>query len=279
MTGFGSRPPAHAPVARRAFWAWMTLLMLALALPSLQGCAQGASGEDIVTASDEPEQRRRARLRLQLALGYYERGQATVALDETKQALAIDPGFVDAYNLRGLIYMRLEEPRLAQESFRRALSLGGDNPDVLHNQGWLLCQQGEFAQAARSFERALAQPVYAERAKTWLSLGLCQIRAGQAGPAEQSLLKAHELDPGNPVIGYNLAQLLYARGTLQDAQFYIQRINNNGALANAETLWLGAKIEHRLGHAQARDRLGSQLKAYHPGSKELDSYDRRAFDE
>lgn len=279
MTGFDSRLGAHAQEARRVFWAWMTLLMLALTLPSLQGCAQGKSGEDIVTASDEPEQRRRARLRLQLALGYYERGQSTVALDETKQALAIDPGFVEAHNLRGLIYMKLDEPRLAQESFRRALSLGGDNPDVLHNQGWLQCQQGELAQAARSFERALAQPGYAERAKTWLSLGLCQIRAGQAGPAEQSLLKAHELDAGNPVTGYNLAQLLYARGGLQDARFYIQRINNNSALANAETLWLGAKIEHRLGNPQARDRLGSQLRAHYPGSKELDSYDRRAFDE
>lgn len=279
MTVIDARPVPRMKEARFAFWSWATLLMLTVGLVALQGCAQRVSGEDIVTASDEPEQRRRARLRLQLALGYYERGQSTVALDETKQALAIDPGFVDAYNLRGLIYMRLGEPRLAQESFRRALALGGDNPDVLHNQGWLQCQQGEFAQAARSFERALAQPAYAERAKTWLSLGLCQIRAGQPGLAEQSLRQAHALDPANPVTGYNLAQLLHARGASQDARFYIQGINNNGALANAETLWLGAKIEHRLGNSQARDRLGNQLRAHYPGSKELDSYDRRAFDE
>ncbi|EYC51247.1 pilus assembly protein PilW [Hylemonella gracilis str. Niagara R] len=278
MSGFDRRAP-RARIASRSLWAWTTVLMLVVALPGLQGCAQGASSEDLVTASDEPEQRRRARLRLQLALGYYERGQSTVALDETKQALAIDPGFIDAHNLRGLIYMQLEEPRLAQESFRRALALNDDNPDVWHNLAWLQCQQGEYAQATRSFERALAQPAHAARGKTWLTLGLCQMRARQADLAERSLLKAHELDPGNPVTGYNLAQLLYARGALQDARFYIQRINNNGALANAETLWLGAKIEHRLGHAQARDRLGSQLRAYHPGSKELDSYDRRAFDE
>jgi type IV pilus assembly protein PilF len=272
-------PRLGARVARHASPAWAACLLLILALLVMQGCAQVSTQEDLVTTSDEPEQRRRARLRLQLALGYYERGQTDVALDETKQALAIDPAFVDAHNLRGLIYMRLDEPRLAQESFRRALALDGNHPDVLHNQGWLQCGQGETAQATRSFERALAQPGYTGRAKTWLSLGLCQIRAGQARQAEQSLRQAYALDADNPVTGYNLAQLLYARGAWQDARSYIQRINNNAAQVNAETLWLGAKIEHRLGHAQARDRLGSLLRAHYPDSKELDSYDRRAFDE
>lgn len=278
MIDFRQRLDAREGNARRAFWVLAALLLLAV-LPNLQGCASGSTDGDIVTASDEPETRRRARLRLQLALGYYERGQAAVALDETKQALGIDPTFVDAYNLRGLIYMQLEEPRLAQESFRRALSLSGDNPDVLHNQGWLQCRQGEYAQATRSFERALAQPHYAERAKTSLTLGLCQMRAGEAGLAEQSLRKAYELDADNPITAYNLARLLYARGEPQSARSYIQGINNNSALANSETLWLGAKIEHRLGNSLARDRLVSQLRAYHPGSKELDTYDRRAFDE
>ena len=75
--------------------------------------------DDIVTASDEPETRRRARIRLQLAVGYFEQGKTTVALDEVKQALNIDPYVADAYNLRGLIYMRLNDMRLAEESFRR----------------------------------------------------------------------------------------------------------------------------------------------------------------
>ena len=49
------------------------------------------------------------RLRIELAVGYFEQGQTTVALDEIKQALATDPTFADAYNLRGLIYMRLDD--------------------------------------------------------------------------------------------------------------------------------------------------------------------------
>ena len=66
---------------------------------------------------------RRARIRLELASGYYEEGKTEVALDELKQVLAIDPNFADAYNLRGLIYMRLGDNRQAEESFRRALAI------------------------------------------------------------------------------------------------------------------------------------------------------------
>ena len=68
-----------------------------------QGASSGAANRaDLVTESDEPESRRRARLRLELASGYFEQGQINVALDELKQALVVDPNYVDAYNLRGL---------------------------------------------------------------------------------------------------------------------------------------------------------------------------------
>ena len=256
---------------------WLAVALLALA--GLAGCASSsAPTDDLVTASDEPELRKRANNRLQLAIGYFEQGQTTVALDETKQAISIDPAFAEAYSLRGLIYMRLNDLRLAEESFRRALSISPNDPDVLHNYGWMQCQQGRTAEAVQTFTRALNSPTYSGRAKTWLTKGMCQIQAKQYADAEQSLTKSYEYDAGNPVTGYNLAQLLYQRGDAARAQFYIRRINNS-ELANAETLWLGIKIEHRLGNRQAREQLGGQLRSRYPKSRELSSYERGAFHE
>ena len=48
--------------------------------------ASSSSGPQLVTESDESNARRRARLRMELAAGYFEHGQNTVALDEIKQA-------------------------------------------------------------------------------------------------------------------------------------------------------------------------------------------------
>ena len=267
----------------RGWLSWLVMSLIALGtLAGLAGCAGGApSGvmrNDIVTDSDEPEARRRARIRLELAVGYFEQGQTTVALDELKQALVTDPSYADAYNMRGLIYMRLNDMALAEESFRRALSLKPGDPDTQHNLGWLQCQRGRYTEAVQQFSQALANPTYGGRAKTWMAQGLCQLRDAKRAAAEQSLLRSYELDAGNPITGYNLAQLLMERGELVRAQFYVRRINNS-ELANAESLWLGMKIERRMQNADAVAQLGSQLKKRFASSKEYSAYERGAFDE
>jgi type IV pilus assembly protein PilF len=250
---------------------------------ALAGCASGPKDPDtsaagVITPSDESEARRRARIRLELAVGYFEQGKVDVALDELKQVQAIDPNFGEAFNLRGLIYMRLNDMRQAEDSFRRALSLNPRDANTLHNYGWLQCQGGRYDDSIRLFEQAIANPLYVERAKTLMAMGLCQARAGRNADAERSLARSLELDAGNPITGYNLATLLYRRGEFQRAQFYIRRLNNS-ELANAESLWLGIKVERRMNDREAMQQLGDQLRKRFPQSRERTAYDRGAFDE
>jgi type IV pilus assembly protein PilF len=262
---------------------WLLALALA-AVTQLSGCAAPsgvdarAPGADIVTSSDEPEARRRARVRLQLASGYFDQGQTNVALDELKQSLAIDPTFADAFNLRGLVYLRLNDLPLAEDSFQRALALNPREPYTLHNYGWMLCQQGRYALADERFSQALAQPAYTAKAKTYMAQGMCQQRAGQVQLAEISFGRSYELDPANPITGYNLAQLLYERADYSRAQFYIRRINNTD-YANAESLWLGIKVERRMQNQQAFEQLSEQLRRRFAQSREHLALERGAFDE
>lgn len=251
----------------------------------LAGCAGGpgkssapSSKADILTESDEPESRRRARLRLELASGYFEQGQINVALDELKQALVIDPNYADAHNLRGLVYMRLNDAGLAEDSFKRALAINPRDAGVAHNYGWFLCQQARYPESSRLFELAIANPSYQNPAKSLMTQGMCQVRAGQRPQAEQNLSRSYDLDAGNPVTGYNLSMLLFERGELQRSQFYIRRLNNS-ELANAETLWLGIKIEQRLNNLDAMQQLGGQLLRRYGQSKEAGLYEKRAFNE
>jgi type IV pilus assembly protein PilF len=262
------------------FWLGFFLTSLLTA-----GCAGGSKSDglpsgsvDIVTESDEPESRRRARLRLELASGYFEQGQTNVALDELKQSLIADPTFVDAYNLRGLVYMRLNDAPLAEDSFKRALVLNPRDSGVAHNYGWFLCQQSRYPESFQQFGKAIANPTYVGQAKSLMTQGICQVRAGQRAEAEQSLLRSYELDAGNPLTAYNLSVLLYERGELVRSQFYIRRLNNSD-LANAETLWLGIKIEQKLNNAESMQQLATQLKRRFGQSREAASFDRRAFNE
>ncbi|GBU15511.1 hypothetical protein AwPolaro_08890 [Polaromonas sp.] len=263
------------------FW-----LLLSGSIVLLTGCANPpgmlqatpVTQNQFVTESDEPSARRRARLRVELAGGYFSQGQVTVALDEVKQALNIDPTYVEAYNMLGLIYMRLNDVALAEDSFRRALNINTYDSNVAHNYGWLLCQQARYEESFKLFTQGLANPTYTGKAKTLMALGVCQVNAGDTVAAEQSLMRSFELDAENPVTGYNLAKLLYAREDLTRAQFYARRINNSD-MANAETLWLGIKTERKLQNSEAMLQLARQLKNRFPQSAQAVKYEKGLFNE
>lgn len=274
-----------APIANSPIQPSRWFLGLLFVLVALSGCANQSnqvgvndSRSEIVTESDEPEARKRARIRLELAVGYFEQGQTTIALDELKQSIAADPSYADSYNLRGLIYMRLADYRFAEESFNKALSIQPRNSDVMHNLGWLFCQVGRYAESTELFNRALSNPQYVERAKTFRILGLCQSRAGLQAQAESSLMKSYELDAGNPITAYNLADLLFQRKDFPRAQFYIRRLNNS-ELANAESLWLGVKVERQLANREAMLQLAGQLEKRFPQSTQALAFQRGSFDE
>lgn len=246
---------------------------------SRQTMTSSAAGRDIVTASDETEGRRRARIRLELAGAYFGRGQLTTALDEVKQAIALDGNMSSAYELRGLIYVSMSESALAEESYRRAIQLDARNGSVLHNYAWFLCQRQQYAEADAYFARAATLPLSVATSRTLMARGVCQMQAGLLPQAQESLKRSYELEPGSPVTAFNLASLLFRTGELDKARFYIRRVNNLPEQANAESLWLGIRIEHKLGNLSAQDDLATQLRSRFPNARETTALDLGRFDD
>jgi type IV pilus assembly protein PilF len=231
------------------------------------------------SASEDGDAARRARTRLELASAYFSSGQLNTALDEVKLALVADPNMGAAYNLRGLIYGRLGEDKLAEESFRRALQIDPRDADAMQNYGWFMCQRQRHAEAETMFRQALGVPQYRDAPRTMLTQGICQARAGQLLQAEGTLTRSYELDPANPATAVNLAEVLYRRNELERARFYIRRVNANRDLSSAQTLWLAARIEHKLGNRQGVQDFGTQLRNRFPQSREAVAFEQGKFDE
>ena len=262
---------------------WLAAMMVSAALA---GCATRTTvtesvgdGKDIVTASDESDASKRARLRMELASGYFGRGQMTTALDQVKLALQADPTLSTAYNLRGLIYANLGDEKLAEDSFRRALQLNPQDADTMQNFGYFLCEKKRYPEASAMFDQALAVPQYREQSRTLLTKGVCEAFAGRLAESEATLLHAYQLDPANPSTAVNLSEVLYRRGEYERARSYIRRVNANPQLTGAQTLWLAARIEQRLGNRSGVQELGDQLRRRFPDSREAALFERGAFDE
>ncbi len=235
--------------------------------------------KDRITASDETDASKRAKVRMELATAYFGRGQMTTALDQVKLSIIANPNQSEAYNLRGLIYANLGDDQLAEESFRRALQIDPRDTDVMQNFGYYLCQKKRYPEANVLFEQAVAEPKNRDPSRTLLTQGVCQAQGGQLPSAEATLLRAYQLDPGNPSTAVNLSEVLYRRGDYERARFYVRRVNALPDVSNAQTLWLAARIEHRLGNTRAAQDFADQLRGRYPDSRETGLLARGAFDE
>ncbi len=263
--------------------AWVAAWVVAsLTSAALVGCGVAPLPDaktDLRTASDQTNADRRAQARLELAAAYFARNQLSTALDEVKQALEARPDLPEALNLRGLIYAELQEPELAEASFKRGMALAPQDGDILHNYGWFLCQRRRFDEADKQFTGALALPQYRSFSRTMLAQGACQANAGQLRRAENTLARAFELDPTNLATAYNLSDVLYRLGDYERARFYIRRVNLRRETANAQSLWLGMRIENRLGNAGGVRQLGQDLRERFPQSPQALQFDKGQFDD
>ncbi|HEV2612349.1 MAG TPA: type IV pilus biogenesis/stability protein PilW, partial [Noviherbaspirillum sp.] len=206
---------------------WQGAFVAALAATALlAGCASGPMelNEELKTSSDQSEDQKRARIRLQLAIGYYEQRQMNVALDEIKRALQADPNLADAYSVRGLIYMDMGENRLAEDNFLQSIKLAPSNPDLTNNYGWFLCQTGRERQAMSYFESALNNRTYQSPAKALNNAGVCSVKVKDLAAAERYFIRAFQFEPGNPLTNAHLAKLHYDKKDYERARFYIGRV-------------------------------------------------------
>ena len=226
---------------------------------------------------DVKDARTRAKAHTDLAAAYYELGNMGVALEEVRIALAADPNYAPAYNVQGLVNMDLKDNGAADASFQRGLKIAPQDPDLNHNYGWFLCQTGREDQSLQWFMNAVRDPLYPTPAKSYATAGRCMMKRNPAEAAKY-LDRALKLDPNNRQAMLPSAELLYRRGQYQQAKELVGRFNKLAPEPTAESLWLGVRIERKLGDRAAETSLATQLRRRYASSPEYQSLLRGDFD-
>lgn len=260
---------------------WIKLVLCGIGVGlslMLAGCTSTGSSAELQTPSDMTEVQKRAAIRLQLAAGYYEQRQWPVVLDEIKKVLSIDPDNGDAYTIRAMTYMQMNEMALAEDNFLRALALMPNSPELVNNYGWFLCQKGEVEKSMLHFEKALNTPSYRTPATALNNAAVCSMKLKNDKAAEDYLNRAFRVEAANPHTNANLAKLYYTRGEYDRAHFYLNRVTQVDTLT-ADMLWTAVKIERKRRDRAAEAVYVSHLRRLHPNSPEFSAYQRGMFDE
>jgi type IV pilus assembly protein PilF len=234
--------------------------------------------DDEKTVAGNPDMQRRISIRMQLAVDYFKEGQLKLALEEIRYVLTISPQFADAYSLRALIQMEMNDPQRAEENFLHALKLDPSNSEIRNNYAWFLCQNGREKQALPIYDRILLDRSYPTPVKAILSAGVCSLRMKDIRNAEKYFLMGLDIDPTNPSVNANLAKVYYDKAQFEKARPFIQRVLKEEIFA-ADVLWIAIKIDHKLGDQASVNGLATQLRRRHPNSKELALFQKGAFNE
>lgn len=230
------------------------------------GSGQGAQ-QAVSAQPPENEQQQRAKVHTELGSLYMLDGRSAIALEEARIALSADPNYAPAYNLLGLTHMVLKEARLAEENFRKAMSLAPGDPEISNNFGWFLCQNGGERESIAYFMAAAKNPLYTTPTKPYTNAGICSVRLKDDKAADAYLLTALQLSPTNTQALYWLADIAYRQGRHSEARQWATDIEKMME-PTAEVIWLALRIERKLGNREAEARYASQLRRRFPGSPE-----------
>lgn len=250
------------------------------------GCAQTGeprTAPESQPKADEPaligeraDAQVRAKAHTDLAAAYYELGNMGVALEEARIALAADPNYAPAHNVMGLVNFELRDNAAAEASFKRAIALAPQDPDVAHNYGFFLCRTGREQDGLQQYMTAIRNPLYQNPAKTWAAAGRC-VEPRDAALAEQYYDRALKLDPNTLGAIMPYAHIQYRRGALVEARNLVGRYQKL-VQPTAESLWLGLRVERKLGDRIAETNYATQLRRRFPNSKEYQDFLRGNFD-
>lgn len=248
----------------------------------LAGCAQQPPQPTMMPEQPltprQADARTRADIHTQRGAAYFEVGSLGVALEALNEAINADPAFGPAHNVLGLVYMDLRENDLAQKHFLRALQINPVDSDANNNYGWFLCQRNRYEEAIKYFLAALRNPLYATPDRSYVNAGICTRRKGDDTGAAEFFERALKLDPNQPQALFQLADIAYRRGAFTEARSRLTRLIRSGVRPPPEVLWLGVRVERKLGDRDAEASYGLQLRRNFPESREAQALLNRQFE-
>lgn len=246
------------------------ILILSAAL--FAGCAgtntgPGPSAAPVSEQAPAGQAERSAKTHTELGTLYLQAGNLVVALEEARLAAAIDPGYAPAFDLMGLVHLALNEMPQAGTAFERASQLAPGDPQIANDYGWFLCQSGREQEAFKYFEAAARNPLYKTPTRPYTNAGLCYLRLKDEKSAEANFQRAAMTDGSNAQAIYHLSNLAYKRGDFFNAKKLLGELHRLME-PNAESLWLGVRIERKIGDRQAEASYSSQLRRKFAGTPE-----------
>ena len=242
-------------------------LVALTAILLVAGCVTSTTTGTIPAETNDADA---ADLNYQLGARYFRNGKYELARDRLLLSIDLNPRNAVAHYTLALTYEQLDNMRLATESYERSVRIAPRDYNVLNAYAVFLCNQRNFDEAKRFFDRAIRVEENDSAEVTMTNAGVCMNQKPDPALAEQYFRDALALKPG---YGEALLQLSLLKFALEDylgARACLQRSLSSN-IPTAGVLYLGVRIEEELGDERARTDYSNRILRDFPESPEARS--------
>ncbi len=159
----------------------------------------------------------------------------------------------------GFLYDRIGDDRKAQTHYDQAVKLADGNPDVLNNAAVFYCRKGDKKRGEKLFLEAANNAMYRTPAAAYTNAGKCARSDSRPADAESYFRKALAFQPDQPDALLQMADLNHDGGNDFQARAFLQRYMAIGPV-NPQALWLGYRIERKLGDSTQSQEYARRLR-------------------
>ena len=247
------------------------ILIAGSMLLALTGCVTETTyvGKDAVR--DGVDNKAAAKTRLNLAMGYMQKGEMSQAKINIEKALAFDPDNPDVYLTQAYYFQTVGDIKSAEKSYQQLLSRDGKNPNALNNYGAFLCSNKRFAEADKQFNLALQQPEYVRMDDTYENAAFCALQSGDKTKAAKYYDLAIGYRPNRGKLLLDAAELAINMNQPDKAASYLQRYSKGGK-DSVRSLWLKLELAQSKGELAQLHKYGSELVQQFPQSDQAKRY-------
>jgi len=208
-----------------------------------------------------------SKINLQLGIAYMHEKKYAEAMKNLQKAIDHNPDDPNIYSALALLYDRIGEPEKAESAFEKVIGMKENDSLTRNNFGAFLCAQGRYKEAYEQYEAALDNPLYTTPEYAHTNAGLCAMRSKDYKKAEVEFRAALRKNPKFAIALFQMAKLSYSKNRLLQTRAYLQRYGEV-AQPGPESLWLGIRVEKKLGDQNAVASQSLLLKARYPDSEE-----------
>ena len=243
-----------------------SLLAVLAASLLLVGCITTTTTTN-ASASPDADDGDAAELNYQLGARYLRNGNYELARDRLLLSIELNPRNAIAHYTLALTYERLDNERLATQSYEQAIRIAPRDFNVQNAYAVFLCQKGDYDEAREHFDRAIKVTENDNSEITMTNAGVCMMQKPDRDLAEAYFRQALNRRPGYGEALLQLSLLKFSGEDYLAARAFLQRYLSSNA-PTADILYLGVRIEEELGDDRARTDYSNQILRDFPQSPE-----------